>query len=183
MPSAMDLNPISSEYAAMIDEVVHRNGLILNVNRVGSSALHPDCQPLHKRDHKESRDAAQESCHANRLLLVWLAHLLESAATLFISSPDIPQAKGGTERHTYNVVAAFGKVILKVFGVIEPSPHASLRLPVDRSVQVWPKWRVPFPWPPPVAVRDGDMAEVVGWIPFADDKNAPTVIETYRGVE
>jgi hypothetical protein len=91
----------------------------------------------------------------------------EGPTQVFVSTPFVARKDMGAPRFSYNAVAAFGEVVLKVFSVVEPAPHDTFRLPKDRGVQVWPEWRVPFTWPPPLAIRADESADLVGWIPVA----------------
>jgi hypothetical protein len=102
--------------------------------------------------------------------------------TIFVSTPDLPSKDVSTPRLSYNAVAAFGQVALKVFGIVEPAPHDTFRLPKDRGVQVWPEWRVPFFWPPPIAMGDNQVADLIGFLPIAPDRDGPTYISDYPGI-
>lgn len=92
--------------------------------------------------------------------------------------------EAGVKRDAYNAVAAFGKVILKVFSVIEPSPHDTYRIPVHRAIQVWPPWKTPVEWPLPISINGNnlDMRDFIGWVPVVSHPSASTEITHYPGL-
>lgn len=97
---------------------------------------------------------------------VWVAYgRCSGPASLFTSYlplEDPPDVK----RFTYNAVAAFGQVVLKVFGVVEPSPEDTFGVPVGRLEQVWPKRRELIDWPPLITFDRSGYEDLNHFVPL-----------------
>jgi hypothetical protein len=55
---------------------------------------------------------------------------------------------------------AFGQVVLRVYGVVNPESGDTFRIPVGRLFQFWPPQRSVIEWPPLWAFDDEGIDEL-----------------------